>query len=376
MSTALRGMRVVELSETAAGAYCGKLLADFGADVVRVELRHPGESLMVDDLAAAYLYLNTNKRSVALELPGGWGEGALRRLVAKADVVLDDLRERWKQAEASACADYVGDDSTAVWVSTRAFGHGGPYEQFQSTHLVDCALSGWLYECGDLDRPPLMPAQPLSEYVTGMYAAIGALTAWLDVERSGHRREVSVATQEALNIIGIFPASKYGWSGTVPRRGSLLSTLILECADGYVGWGTLTDDQWTSLAMFVGDERLQSEEFATSVGRNTHAHRVAEILADFFRTHDGQALFEEGQAWRIPVNLVPTVAELLEFPQHAERNYFVKPEHPNALGVRYPGAPFKLTKSPADRWRPAPRAGEHNIEVLESELGLPPLNEI
>jgi crotonobetainyl-CoA:carnitine CoA-transferase CaiB-like acyl-CoA transferase len=227
-----------------------------------------------------------------------------------------------------------------------------------------------MYTIGEPDREPLQSGGLMSEYAAALHGTIGTLAAYRDATTTGLGRHVDISTQEALQIVAIYDTTRCSYTGEIPKRaGTHFPWMIAPCRDGLIGCSILTDGQWESLCGWVKPEWLIDPRFATALGRRQHRDEIEAELLEFFRQRSRDELFHDGQMWRIPVNPVPTVDELLEFEQHQARDYFEQVDHPVAGTLPYPGPPFILSTTARHRTRPAPLLGQDNVAVLSGQLG-------
>jgi crotonobetainyl-CoA:carnitine CoA-transferase CaiB-like acyl-CoA transferase len=372
---ALDGIRIVDLSQGISGSYCTKLLADCGAEVVKIEppmgdaaraygpfpcdTPHPEKS-------ALFLHLNGGKRSVTLDVASKNGREAVRRLVRTADMVVENCPPGTLDGLGLGYDALAELNARLVLTSITPFGPSGPYSGYQATHLINCALSGWMSACGLPGRPPLQSGGQISEYVAGMYGAIGGLGALLGSRAAGQGFHVEVSTQEALQIITIFSVTTYAASGVVRQRQTALAEQIIPCSDGLVGCHLMGADGWRALCEWVGKPELIDDPRYASANRTT---LLRPVLEEFFQDWKREDVFHEAQRRRISFSLVPTIDQLLELDQHQARNFFVEVDHPSAGRLTHPGPAFRMPASPTGPVRPEPLLGQDNAAILQRELG-------
>lgn len=394
MHDLLAGLRVVEYARGLGAAYCGRLLADAGAEVIAVE--PPGGSAVRrlgpfahdtpgPERGLPFLHCGVNKRSVTLALDDPQGRELFLRLIAEADVLIEDT----PPGELAALG--IDDAATArarpglIWTSLTPFGRSGPYRDYAATSLTLQALSAWLGLTGDPNREPLQAGGRLAELAPGLTAAAGTVAELLDLEAENVNpspRRVDVSILEAMT--SFHPphelAASYlratGREHRVQRTGNRLPSThpfsILPCKDGYVGVITLTFTQWELLCRMMGIEALLDDpELQTSAGRVTNAARVDAAMAPWLMARTAEQCFHEAQAWRIPFSLVPDVAAILASPQHAARGLFAEINHFEAGTYLAPGPAFHPTDGERGPQRPAPRLGGDNA-ALHARLGLRP----
>jgi crotonobetainyl-CoA:carnitine CoA-transferase CaiB-like acyl-CoA transferase len=369
---------VLELAQGIAGPFCGKLLAEFGARLIKVEpptgdiSRHqtpfvadqpdPEESLL-------NLYLNTAKRSITLQVGCRAGLRLLEALMLHADVIIAD--------HTSPASAAVPPESPLIYTSIRPFGMNGPHADWPFTELTVEALGGVMSIVGAPDRPPLKLGGEQASYLAGLNAAVATLLALEARERTGNGQVVDISLQESLlTILGNIPIL-YSHLATVARRiGSrhhrTHPTAIFPCQDGYVGIAAQTPQQWEALCLLIDlPELLVDARFSTGVQRAERADELDAMLLPWFMARSRQEVMLVCQARRIPVGLSCTIPELLDDPQYAASAFFRDIDHPGTGMARYPGAAFHLT-SAAGVCSRAPLLGEHNAQVYAGWLGISP----
>jgi crotonobetainyl-CoA:carnitine CoA-transferase CaiB-like acyl-CoA transferase len=349
------GLNVVDCSSGIAAGYCSKLLTDLGADVVKLE------SPDGDDLRRAkpelWAYLHTSQRSVVTDDPASW--------VGGADVAIEDFTPGAFEA--------MGLMKLArVTVSVSSFGRGGPDSALTLPEEVLQARSGSLSNHGHMDKPPLTVAGGLGEYVTGAFAALGAVSALRRVGQTGEREAVDVSMFEAMHLTLVTYPTLFS-----RFPGGMLATfrwVMLPgnepCADGnYVGITTVTKAQWLSLLKVMGhEELLDDEELATMLGRFKRAAEVNEMLHAFTMSHTAEEVVELCAAERVPAAVVGNGQLLPEFGQLKARDGFVP--QPGEEWIR-PRAPFRFSAVPDRKLAPAPGLGEHSGDAPPSPAASP-----
>jgi crotonobetainyl-CoA:carnitine CoA-transferase CaiB-like acyl-CoA transferase len=350
------GLRVVDLSTGIAGGYCSKLLTDLGADVVKLE-RREGDPLRRysatgsvgedgDSDGVLFRYLHTSQRSVVTE-----DRDRIRSWVGGADVVLESF--------VPGAAEELGIIGVApVTVSISSFGRGGPDSELSMPEEVLQARSGSLSNHGHMDKPPLTVGGQLGEYVTGAFAALGAVTAWWRASRTGEPEHVDVSMLEAMQytlvtvptVMARFPGGRMMTFRWVMIPGNEPT------GDGeYVGITTVTTLQWRSLLRVIGrDDLADDEELATMLGRFRRAGEVNDVIRGWTRQHTAEEVVERCAEGRVPAAVVGNGQLLPTFVQLAERRAFER--QPASSFVR-PRAPFRFSAVRDRVMTPAPRLG-------------------
>ncbi|MBI3954378.1 MAG: CoA transferase [Chloroflexi bacterium] len=384
---ALSGIRVLDLTHYVAGAYCTKLLGDYGAEVIKVERPGHGDDTrrlgpFLNDIpdiegSGLFLHLNTNKKSVTLNLKSKRGKSVFRDLVKDSDIVAENFSPRVMPSLRLPFQGLREVNPALVMTSISSFGSTGPYSHYRATDLVEYAMSGWMYPMGEPARPPLQPGGPFVQYVAGLYAAIGTLMAHHWATATGEGQRVEVAIHEAAVSLLVYDTVTYSHTGQVRERkghrftlggpGNPLSS-VQPCKDGYIV--LVVGRRLTELFQLIGRTELRDDpKFSTPEAVTEHADEFEELLRPWLLSHTMEEIFHTAQRARIPIAMVPTAGELLDFDQHKAREYYVEVEHPQAGAVVHTGPPFRMSATPWQVSRPAPRLGEHNEEVYSGRLG-------
>jgi crotonobetainyl-CoA:carnitine CoA-transferase CaiB-like acyl-CoA transferase len=357
------GLRVADLSTGIAGGYCSKLLTDLGADVVKLEppdgdpLRRYSPTGSVgkdgDPDGALFRYLHTSQRSVVVD-----DQPRLRSWVDAADIVIE--------SSPPGTAEELGIIGVApVTVSISTFGRGGPDSELSLPEEVLQARSGSLSNHGHMDRPPLTVGGRLGEYVTGAFAALGAVTAWWRSSRTGEREHVDVSMLEAMQytlvtvptIMARFPGGHM-----VSFRWVMIPGNEPTGDRKYVGITTVTTQQWRSLLRVMGrDDLAGDEELATMLGRFRRAKEVNEAIRSWTMQYTADEIVEKCAEGRVPAAVVGNGQLLPTFVQLAERHAFET--QPGSDFVR-PRAPFRFSAVPDRVMTPAPRLDDHGDDPV------------
>lgn len=410
MSLALDDIRVLDLSGPN-GVYCTKLLADLGADVIRVEQPGGDPSRKLGpfyhnepdpEKSLHFFHFNTNKRSVTLNLETEAGRKIFKDLVQTADIVVESFAPGYL---ASLGLDYETlkvNNPRLILVSVTWFGQTGPYKDLQGSDLITQAMTGLMYTIGFPEDPPAAVGASQTYHMAAAHAAMGALMALFNRDISGQGQWVDLPVQGACMRMADMVGLMYWIEGTIRKRSGFEYYRGLQdvwrCKDGYIicsalgGAGADVILEWMDSEGLAAD--LLTERYADVVAaikgvaggsrggkdkkgkkplklRDLEEDRkhVEEVWLAFLLTHTKEELFTGAQTRKVvlmPVNTAKDVAEDIGL---KERQYFVEVEHPHLDDkLKYPGPPYRLSKTPWSIRRPAPRIGEHNLEVYE-ELG-------
>ena len=376
MSGALEGIRVLDLSRLLPGGFCSLLLADFGADVIKVEDTGIGDYLRFSPPhyegahpsagSALFLALNRGKRSIRIDLKSDDGRGVLRRLVAGADVLLESFRPGVMERLGVGYEQLRDVNPRLVYCAITGYGQDGPNRTRPGHDMNYLGLNGLLGLTGDADGPPIQAAGQIADLGGGaLPAALGILVALRERERSGHGQLVDCSMFDgSLAWLALVAADALAGGspsrGRLPLAGSLTCYRPYACADGYVTLGALEPKFWAAFCRGVAREDLLGNAFDPP---GSDAHRaVSEIFAA--RTREQWRSFASDHDCCLEPVL--DLGEALESEQVAARGMVVELEQPGVAGpVRLLGPPFKLSRTPAEPTRrPGPGLGEHTVAIL------------
>lgn len=382
---ALAGLRVLDLTGYR-GQLCARLLADMGADVIKVEppegdlARRVGpfvDGLPHRDRSLFFWFYNLNKRSLTLDLENPRGAEILLNLARSADLVIESFRPGRMREIGLGWEELHRVNPAAILLSIAPFGQTGPYRDFEADDTILAAVGGMLYVNGWPGRQPVRPLGLQAYHSSAYYGAIAAMCALFARDRDGAGQWVDLSMQEATVAAVEHVAGSYFGEGRVePRRGTLHWSRYFrvgKCRDGYIMHCTLGD--WTSLVEWAASDGkgldLTAPEWQDVGYRAVHAEHLFDVLDEWVKDYDRDDLLERAQTLRLPYATVRKPEELFEDEQLAARGYFVEVEHPE-LGrkFRYPGAPYVFNGSPWRVYRRPPLVGEHTAEILHGELGL------
>lgn len=383
---ALSGLKVIDLSWHIAGPYCTKLLADLGADVMKIERPGKGdpsreEGPFPDDepnleASGLFSYLNNNKKSITLNLKTKRGVEMIKSLVKDADVLVENFRPGVMAALGLGYDVLKKINPMLVMTSISNFGQTGKYRNYEATELITQAMSGFLSSVGDPDREPLRAGGALRmlEYNTGVFAGMSTLTAVIGRRMSGQGEHLDVSITECGILQRSYPTVQNSYP-TAPAKYTkryMMMPSIERCKDGYIGISILTGQHWQDFCVMTEMyEWIADERFTTLDKRLENKEVFQERFDKWLMEHTKEEIIQLGGEWRIPVNLVPDFEEMVDLPQYQERDSFEKVHHPVIGEVIQPGAPFHMSETPWKINRPAPLLGEHNTAVYQKILGLP-----
>ena len=382
--------RVLDLSGPEA-VFCGKLLADYGADVVRVE--PPGgdpsraQGPFIEDVEGTerslyFLFYNTNKRSLTLDLQSERGRELFRRLVTQADVIVESHQVGYMDSLGLGYQALRAINPGIVMASVTPFGQTGPWRDYRSSDLVALAASGFMQITGEPDGPPMRQGNDQSHFPGAQYAAASILGALYHRDfGGGEGQHIDVSLQEALitYYTDAHPALAHMMLGDNVTRVGATSTLVIPLgaypsADGWISAGIITPREWDALSQWIyevtGNEEVLNEAYrGGNQDRAPYNDIITALVIDFTTRYTSEYLFHEGQRRNLVFIPVNTVSDLLVDPQLEASNFWFSLVHPEAGSLQYPLGVFDSEEvSPATN--PAPRLGQDNDAIYLGELGL------
>lgn len=374
---ALEGMRVVDLTQVMAGPFCTMLLADLGADVIKVEppgggdqTRHSwGRSGKGDD-GPAFFALNRNKRSVVIDLRSERGHAEFMQLVETADVVVENFRP--------GVVDRLGIDYESVravnpgiiYASISGFGQTGPYAQRPGYDLIAQGMTGLLELTGHPDGPPAKAGVPVADLGSGLFSVYGILAAYVHKLRTGEGQRLETSLYDAALALTVWEATEYWSSGQVPRRTGSSHRMsapyqALRTADGWMTVGANNQRLWQRLCQALGRPELAEDpRFATNPDRMRNKAELAGVLEDLLAAHGTdhwvQTLLDAG----VPAGPIRTYDQVLADEHTLARQMVQSIPHPVEGEVQTLGFPVKLSRTPATARRHPPLLDEHRPELF------------
>ena len=378
----LADLRVLDLSDGVAGGYCGKLFADYGADVLKVEppsgdpIRRQGpfpDDRPDREAGALWLYLGTNKRSVTLDISQSTGQRLLRRLVEDANVIVESFRPGYLDSLGLGFQALRSIKRRIVVVSITPYGQSGPKAGWRATNLTSFASGGQMSLTGEPDREPLVNAGYQAEYQAGLQAFAAAAVAAHQADATEVPQHVDISAQECMaSALELYlPWWAYLKRDISRRGGNVLSSMVgvFPTADGHIGLHIMPRN-WPWFARAMGREDLIDDpRFRDNYTRLKHNDELMAIVSAWVAGQKAKEVYRQAGAARVPIAFVHTLADLLESEQLKAREYFREVEHPVAGRQTYPGPPFRMSEVEWTAGR-APLLGEHNREVYCGELEL------
>jgi len=386
MAGALGHLRILEIGDGVSAAYATKLLADLGADVVKIETPGRGDvtrrrgpfpgDVPHPEKSGLFLYLNANKRGITLDLTQASARDALARLVRRADLLVHDVHPTDMAARGLDYERLAADHPALVMTSIAPFGLTGPHAAYRGPDVVTWSAGGIAALNGEPARPDLPPLKAFGDqsgFQAGLNAAIGSLGALFGRLATGRGEHVEVSTQECLAAILELTFEFWPYCGLVASRlgaKPIQPLCFMECRDGWIFICCVEEHQWQRFVEIMGNpEWAQMEIFANRIARGANFDALRIFLDEWCREQSVEELYQAAQRRRIPFAPVSTMGDLLASPHLKARGFFVTVEEPVAGAVTMPGAPYRMSATPWTLRSPAPCLGQHTAEVL-AEVGL------
>jgi len=390
---ALSGIRILDLSRVLAGPWAGQILADLGAEVIKVERPHRGDdtrhwgppylrdSAGVETSEAAYfLATNRGKESVAIDMSQPEGQALIRRLAAESDVLLENFK-------VGGLAKYDLDyeslravNPRLVYCSITGFGQSGPYRQRPGYDFMIQAMGGLMSITGEADGHPGAGPQKvgvaLADVITGLYSTIAVLAALAARQQTGQGQHVDMALLDCQVAVLANQAMNFLATGNAPRRlgnahPNIVPYQVFASADGYFILAVGNDSQFVRLCELLGREDwAQDPRFASNAARVQNREALVAPFEEVFQTRNSAEWLTDLGSCGIPCGPINTIEQVFQDPQVLHRNMRLELPHPAAGTVPLVGSPIKLSETPVETTRPPPMLGEHTDEVLSRVGGL------
>lgn len=382
---ALEGVKVIELSTMVAGPYCGKLLADMGADVIKIEplsgdaARTCGPFRDRDshpEKSALFLYNNTNKRGVTLELENERGIDLFKRMIVWADILIDNYPYGYLEKHNLDWNMMRQLNPGLIYVSITPYGRTGPRAKTKGDELTLTHAGGVGYllpnRSTNIDRAPVKLGGYQVGYHGGLTAALATMGVLFGKLKSGEGRLIDISLQQVvLNLVGPFvAASRYHKLSyhRVPDRPPAMGRM--EAKDGYVILAAWDDHHFKAFKKLMGEpEWLSGDQWDDMVWRMFHSMDIAPLIESWMKKQKKEKIYHQAAKMGIPIGIINSAQDIMNNHQYISRDFFVDVDHPIAGKYKYAGWPYKMSESDPKIRKPAPLLGQHNEEVYCDVLG-------
>jgi crotonobetainyl-CoA:carnitine CoA-transferase CaiB-like acyl-CoA transferase len=372
----LAGMRVIELAHIMAGPVCGLMLADMGADVIKVEKPKGDDTRRflppeIGGESAAFMMMNRNKRGIVLDLKHDDGRAALKRMLAHAHVVIENYRIGTMEKLGLGYEALREENPRLIYCAISGFGRTGPYAERGGFDLIAQGMSGLMSITGEgPGRPPVKFGAPVSDITAGILGALGVAAAYAHMLRTGEGQAVDTSLFEAAITQTYWQSAIAFATGIAPGpmgSGHPLNApyQAFRTADGWINVGAANQKNWERfLAVIEAPELALDDRFGSNAKRMAHLADLVEILSAKLCGRSSGEWLEQLEKAGVPAGPVLNVSEMHDDPQTIARGMVVEVDHPTAGAVKTIGLPVKFSTTPGGVARAAPLLGEHTREVL------------
>lgn len=377
----LAGLKVLELTQIMSGPTCGLLLADMGADVIKIEKLPGGDDSrgyrdpQVNGVSAPFMMLNRNKRGLALNLKSEAGRALLLRMVKDADVLVENFRGGTMDKLGLGYDVLKAANPGLIYCAITGYGRTGPYADKGGFDLIAQGFAGLMSVTGEPGRPPSKNGNAVSDMNAGILGALGILAAYIHKLKTGEGQVVDTSLSDAALQQTYWHAAV--WFATQKSPQPTGSAHILtapyqafQAADGWINIGGANQSNWERICDVLGHPEWRTDpRFATNSDRMAHLDTLVDLMNAVVRTRTRAQWQADFDAAGVPAGPVHTIGEALEHPQTLARRMVVELDHPQAGPTKAIGCPIHFSATPTDTRRPAPLLGQHTRELL-TEFGL------
>ncbi len=389
----LEGIRIIDLTRILAGPFSTMLMADLGADVIKVEqpgtgdpargngpfLSPEGAETDEQQFSTYFMSINRGKRSIAIDLAKLKGKDLLLRLVETADVLIENFRPGTMEKLGLGYDAARARNPRIVMCSVSGFGQTGPYAHRPALDVIVQGMGGMLSITGEPGRGPVRPGASIGDITAALFATVAIQSALLERERSGEGQFIDISMLDCQVSIMENAFMRYFTLGQVPQRigtrhPSSTPFQAFETADGHVVVAIMggSTDQWPLFCAAIDHvELIDDERYANGWARTQRYDELIPIIEEAMRTKTTAEWVEIIGEMGVPVGPVQDIAQVANDPQVGHRGMFVELDHPSLGAVKFVGNPIKMSRTPGAPERIPPALGEQTAEVLTELLGLP-----
>lgn len=373
---ALSGLRVLELAQIMAGPTCGMMLADLGADVIKIEKIDGGDDARgyreptIQGVSAPFLMLNRNKRGIALDLKQPEGREVFLRMVRNADVVIENFRKGTLEKLGLGYDTLSQENPGLIYCAISGYGRTGPFAHKGGFDLIAQGFTGLMSITGEEGGPPLRTGNSIADINAGLLAAFGILAAYQHRQKTGRGQVVETSLIEAGLQQLYWHAAIHFATGESPGPSGSAHVLAtpyqaFPTQDGHIIVGGANEKNWARIAQVLGHpEWIDDPRYRLNADRMRHRDTLLPAMAAILQTQSSAHWLAAFDAAGVPAGPVHSIGEALNHPQTLARGMVVRQQHPEAGPIRTLGLPIQLSETPAQYHRPSPRHGEHTRALL------------
>lgn len=381
MAKPLEGILVVDLTRVLAGPFCTMLMADMGADVIKVENPKTGDDSRAftpfkNGVSAYFMGLNRSKRSITINLKEPEGKELLKKLVTQADVLVENYKPGTMEKLGLSYATLKEINPRLVYAAISGFGQTGPYSAKAAYDLIIQGMSGFMSITGMDAAHPLKSGSSIADIFAGIFAVTGILAALRHRDKTGEGQMVDVAMLDCMISVLENALACYDSTGISPEpigngHRSISPFSAFTTSDGFINICAGNDDLWRRLCEVIGMEKyITDERFVNNRGRVENFPALAELANERLFRRTTAEWREALDAAKVPCGPIMNIEQVVSDPQVKDREMVIKQTHPEAGDLTIPGVPVKFSVTPASISSPAPLLGEHTNDILETLLGL------
>lgn len=378
---ALEGIRVLDFTRVLAGPFCTMVLADLGAEVVKVERPGVGDDSrafgpFIGQESAYFMSINRNKKSITLNLKDQRAVEIVKKMIPHFDVVVENFRPGVMDRLGLGYESLKELNPRLIYASSSGFGHTGPYSQLPAYDLIVQGMGGIMSITGPDEQHPTKVGSSIADIFAGVFCAIGILAALNHREKTGEGQKVDVSMLDCQVAILENAISRYFVTGKIPtpignRHPSIAPFATFKTQDGFINIAIGNDFIWNRFCNLVGRPELaEDSRFISNEARNNNWEELEPILEEIMAKDNTATWIEKLRSVGVPCGPINNIEQLVNDPQVLEREMIVEVEHPVAGNLKMPGCPIKMSKTPGKIEKPAPLLGGDNEEILTRFAGL------
>lgn len=371
----LKGLKVIDMTRVLAGPFCTMMLADLGAEVIKVERPGTGDDSRAfgphqDGESAYFMSINRGKKSLTLDLKSEKGKNVLRRLVEKADVIVENFKPGVMKKLGLGYEELAKINPRLIYCASSGFGHTGPYSSRPAYDLIIQGMGGLMSITGPDQNTPTKVGSSIADIFAGVFSTIGILGALNHRHQSGKGQMVDVAMLDCMVAILENAVARYTTTGEDPvpignRHPSIAPFTSLKTSNGFINVACGNDQLWTKFCQVIGREKLaQDDRYLNNADRCKHMDELIPVLNEAIAQNTTEFWLEKLEEAHVPAGPINRISEVLKDPQVLARNMLVELTHPTVGKIHVPGTPVKFSETVAEIKSPAPVLGQHSREIL------------
>ena len=381
MDGVLENIRILDMSRFISGPYCAQILADMGAEVIRIEKVGGGDDRFLgpftqNNESMGVMIYSRNKKGITLNIRTEEGQALFKKLARISDVVIENFTAGYLESSGIGYEDLKKINPGIIFASITAYGCNGPYSTKGGFDQIIQGMSGMMYVTGHPGDPPTKAGVSLTDYGAALYTALGIMFALRHRDKTGEGQMIDVSLFDTAisfleTIIPEYKVNHHVRTQIGNRRPYSAPTDTYKAKDGYVSISISTEGLWRRFTKLIGREELLNDpRFSGNANRTTNQHFLNNLTAAWVSDKTVEEALRLLDEAHIPCGTVQTITEAVEDPQVKARKMIVDLDHPGSGSVPLPGVVIKMSKTPGTIKTPAPKAGQHNEEIYGQLLGL------